>query len=76
MRRPGGRPGIERWKADLVELTRTRRLLRRSVDGGVDVLLDGLGFADGVSLAADDSFVAVAESGTRTVVRRWLTGPN
>ncbi len=68
--------GIEEWKADLVEVTRTGRLLRRSPDGGVEVLLDGLAFANGVALAADESFVAVAETATRTVVRRWLTGPN
>ena len=28
--------GIEDWKADFVELTRTGRLLRRAGDGGVD----------------------------------------
>ncbi len=29
-----------------------------------------------MALAADESYVAVAETGTRTVVRRWLTGPH
>jgi sugar lactone lactonase YvrE len=67
--------GIDEWKADLVEMTCTGRLLRRS-PGGVEVLLDGLAFANGVAVAADESFVAVAETATRTVVRRWLTGPN
>lgn len=66
---------IERWKAEMLELTRTGRLLRRSTDGRVDVLLDGLAFANGVALAADESFVAVAETATRTVARHWLTGP-
>jgi len=66
---------LERWKADFVEGTRTGRLLRRATDGSVEVLLDGLAFANGVALAPDESFVAVAESGGRTVVRRWLTGP-
>lgn len=67
--------GIDAWKADLVELTRTGRLLRRAPDGTVDTLLTGLAFANGVALAADESFVAVAETAARTVVRYWLTGP-
>jgi sugar lactone lactonase YvrE len=66
---------LERWKADLTENTATGRLLRRAADGSVDVVLDGLRFANGVALAADESWVAVAETGGRTVVRRWLTGP-
>ena len=39
------------------------------------VVLDGLAFANGVALAADESFVCVAETRGRTVVRLWLTGP-
>jgi sugar lactone lactonase YvrE len=66
--------GIDRWKADFVERTCTGRLLRRTPDGQVDVILDGLAFANGVALAADESFVAVAETAARTVVRQWLTG--
>jgi sugar lactone lactonase YvrE len=67
--------GIDEWKADLVENTTSGRLLRRAVDGTVDVLLDGLRFANGVALAADESYVAVAETAGRSVVRLWLTGP-
>ncbi len=66
--------GIDRWKADLVENTASGRLLRRDPDGTVTVELDGLRFANGVALAADGSWVAVAETAGRTVVRRWLTG--
>jgi len=66
--------GIDRWKADMVENTATGRLLRRDPDGSVSVVLDGLRFANGVALAADESYVAVAETAGRTVVRRWLTG--
>lgn len=65
---------IERWKTEMVEDTRSGRLLRRNTDGSVDVLLEQLAFANGVALAADESYVAVAESGGRTVARRWLTG--
>ncbi len=70
--------GIDRWKDDFVQNTRTGRLLRLGsavTDGEVEVVLDGLAFANGVALAADESYVAVAETAARTVVRRWLTGP-
>jgi sugar lactone lactonase YvrE len=66
--------GIDRWKADLVENTASGRLLRRDVDGSVTVALDGLRFANGVALAADASYVAVAETAGRSVVRHRLTG--
>jgi sugar lactone lactonase YvrE len=66
--------GVERWKDDFVQNTRTGRLLRLSTDGTVEVVLDGLAFANGVALSAAEDFVCVAESGARTVVRRWLTG--
>jgi sugar lactone lactonase YvrE len=65
---------IARWKADFVEHTQTGRLLCRREDGQVEVRLDGLAFANGVALAKDESYVCVAESGRRTVVRLWLTG--
>lgn len=69
------RYSVDRWKADVVEDTRSGRLLRRGADGSVDVLLEDLRFANGVALAADESFVAVAETAGRSVVRRWLSGP-
>jgi sugar lactone lactonase YvrE len=67
--------GIEQWKDDFVQHTRTGRLMRRDPDGTVTVVLDGLAFANGVALAADESYVCVAETGARTVVRLWLAGP-
>ena len=66
---------VERWKSDFLENTRSGRLLCRRPDGSVEVLLDGLAFANGVALAADESFVAVAETAARTVVRYWFDGP-
>nr|WP_296071146.1 SMP-30/gluconolactonase/LRE family protein [uncultured Actinoplanes sp.] len=65
---------LAEWRAEMAEVTRTGRLLRRRPDGQVDVLLDGLAFANGVALAADESFVVVAETAARTLVRRWPTG--
>ncbi|MGA8258062.1 MAG: SMP-30/gluconolactonase/LRE family protein [Nocardioides sp.] len=66
--------GIDAWKADFVRNTRTGRLLRLNPDGSVDVVLDGLAFANGVALSAAGDFVAVAETAARTVVRRWISG--
>jgi len=66
--------GIDRWKDDFVQNTRTGRLLKLSTDGTIEVVLDGLAFANGVALSAAEDFVCVAETGARTVVRRWLTG--
>lgn len=68
------RYGIEQWKDDFVQHTRTGRLARLGTDGSVEVVIDGLAFANGVALSADEDFVCVAETGARTVVRRWLTG--
>jgi sugar lactone lactonase YvrE len=65
---------IAKWRADFVENTRTGRLLCRRADGTVEVHLDGLAFANGVALAPDESFVCVAETVRRTVVRLWLKG--
>jgi sugar lactone lactonase YvrE len=65
---------LRHWRADLIEHSGTGRLLRRDPNGRVDVLLDGLQFANGVALAADGSFVAVAETGAYRVTRLWLTG--
>lgn len=65
---------IDRWRDDFVQHTRTGRLLCRRADGRVETRLDGLAFANGVALAPDESWVAVAETGARTVVRLWLAG--
>jgi len=65
---------VEHWRADLLEHRGTGRLLRRSPDGTLDVLHDGLHFANGVALAADESFVVVAQTGAYQLDRVWLTG--
>lgn len=66
--------GIDRWKDEMVQNTRTGRLLRLAPDGAVTTAVDGLAFANGVALSGDESFVAVAETAARTVTRYWLTG--
>ncbi|MEO9323667.1 SMP-30/gluconolactonase/LRE family protein [Nocardioides sp. C4-1] len=67
--------GIDDWKSDFVQNTRTGRLCRLDPDGTVTVVVDGLAFANGVALSRDEDYVCVAETGARTVVRRWLSGP-
>lgn len=61
---------LEYWTADILEHSGTGRLLRRSPDGRVEVLADGLQFANGVALT--DHFVAVAQTGLYCVDRVWL----
>lgn len=65
---------IDKWRSDLIEHSGTGRLLARSVDGRVDVLLGGLQFANGVVLAPDESYLLVAETGAARITRYWLTG--
>lgn len=65
---------VPQWRADLIRRTASGRLLRRAPDGTVTELLGGMEFANGVALAADGSFVAVAETGACRVHRVWLTG--
>lgn len=61
---------LEHWTADIIEHSGTGRLLRRTPDGTVDVLVEGLQFANGVALT--DDFVAVAQTGLYCVDRVWL----
>jgi sugar lactone lactonase YvrE len=66
--------GIDHWRAELFEHSGTGRLVRLAPDGKVDVLIDGLEFANGVALAQDETFVCVAETGAYRVQRYWLKG--
>ncbi|CAM3826734.1 SMP-30/gluconolactonase/LRE family protein [Kibdelosporangium persicum] len=66
--------GIDKWRDDLIEQTAGGRLVRRGPDGTFDLLADGLQFANGVALAPDESFVAVAETGALRVMRVGLRG--
>ena len=65
---------IEEWKSDLIAHTRSGRLLRRSPDGTVTTLLDGLAFANGVALTADAEQVWVAETALARVRRMTVDG--
>lgn len=62
------------WKGEVVEDTSSGRLLRRAPDGSVSVVLEGVRFANGVTAAADASYVVVAELNARRLLRHWLSG--
>jgi sugar lactone lactonase YvrE len=66
--------GVDDYKGDLLEHSGTGRLFRRSPDGAVTLLLDGLHFPNGVALAPDESFLWFAETGAYSVDRLWLAG--
>ncbi|MER6348844.1 SMP-30/gluconolactonase/LRE family protein [Streptomyces sp. NPDC001595] len=66
---------LAHWIGDIVEHTGTGRLLRLTPDGTLEVVLEGLQFANGLALSADESFLVVAETGAYRLVRHWLTGP-
>lgn len=59
---------------DIIDKLPTGRLLKRHASGRIEVLMEGLHFANGVVLAEDESFVLVAETGARCIRKYWLTG--
>ncbi|MGW1747672.1 SMP-30/gluconolactonase/LRE family protein [Streptomyces sp. NPDC002092] len=66
---------LDQWIGDIVEHTGTGRLLRLAPGSeSPEVLLEGLQFANGLALSADESFLVVAETGARRLTRYWLTG--
>lgn len=65
---------LDHWRGDIIEHSGTGRLIRYRPDDGAQVLLDGLQFANGVALAADESHLVVAETGRFCLTRYWLTG--
>lgn len=66
---------IHEWRHDIVEGIPTGRLYRLRPGQGLERLMDGLHFANGLALAHDQSWIVVAETGTCRLHRYWLTGP-
>ena len=52
------------------------RLLRRDPDGRVEVVLDGLHFANGITLTPDESALLYAETAAHRISRLPLSGPD
>jgi strictosidine synthase len=67
------RYGMSGYTLDLLEHSGTGRLFARRTDGTVDLLIDGLQFANGVALAPDERYLLVAETGAYRIRRLWLT---
>jgi sugar lactone lactonase YvrE len=67
--------GIDHWRGELLAHSGTGRLFKRTPDGALSVVVDGLEFANGVALAADESFLAIAETSAYRVRKLWLKGP-
>jgi sugar lactone lactonase YvrE len=68
--------GTDEYLFDLLEARPHGRLLRHDpATGRTSLLLDGLHFANGVALSADEDFVAVAECYRYRIVLYWLKGP-
>ena len=44
--------------------------------GSARVIIEGLNFANGVAVSADNRFLLVAETGTYRILRHWLAGPD
>ncbi len=43
--------------------------------GNATTILDGLNYANGVAISADNQFIVVAETGSYRVLKHWLAGP-
>jgi len=67
--------GQPEYVADLLEHSGTGRVLRRDPSGAVDLLADGLDFANGITLSPAQDFLVVAETGGYQLQRVWLSGP-
>jgi len=66
--------GIHEYVADLLEGQPTGRVFKVTPDGSLELVLDGLHFANGVALDDAEDSLFVAETGTYRVHRHWLTG--
>jgi sugar lactone lactonase YvrE len=68
--------GIDEYLYDLLEARPYGRLMAWHPESGeVEVLLDGLYFANGVAVASGGDFVLVNETYRTRIRRFWLTGP-
>ncbi|HEX9765345.1 MAG TPA: SMP-30/gluconolactonase/LRE family protein [Nitriliruptorales bacterium] len=68
---------LAHYKRDLFEHRPSGRVLAYHPDDGqLELIADGLHFANGVALAGDESWLAVCETGEYRITRVWLTGPD
>lgn len=67
--------GFADYLADMFEHSRTGRLFAYDPDGTVRLLLDGLAFANGVTMPHGEQCVLVAETSEYRITRLWVSGP-
>ncbi len=65
---------IHEYVADLLEGRPTGRVFKLTPDGSLELIVDGLHFANGVALDADETSLFIAETGTYRVHRHRLRG--
>ena len=65
---------IHEYANDVIEGHGTGRLFRLASDGSLDLLLDGLHFANGVALDPAEDSIFVVETGQYRINRYWLKG--
>lgn len=68
--------GFEHFLAPILEGRGRGGLFRLDTDGTVTTLVDGLYFANGVTVSADGSALVFAETLARRLSKYWLTGPH
>lgn len=66
---------FEHFDGAIMEARGTGGLYRLSTDGSVATLVEGLYFANGVTVTADGSALVFAETQGRRLSKYWLTGP-
>ncbi|WP_328994036.1 SMP-30/gluconolactonase/LRE family protein [Kribbella sp. NBC_01245] len=64
---------VDEWMADLLEHSATGRLFRRTTDGKVTKLADGLAFPNGVALSADGNTLFFVETAGYRLLKLDLT---
>jgi sugar lactone lactonase YvrE len=63
---------LHEYVNDLLEGQLTGRLLARHPNGAIEVVLEGLQFANGVALDPEEASVFVVETGRYAIHRHWL----
>lgn len=66
----------EHFAAAILEARGSGRLFRLDADGTVTTLVDGLYFANGITVTADESALVFAETQGRRLSKYWLRGPH
>lgn len=64
------------YQAAIIEARGTGGLYRLDPDGSVHLVVDGLYFANGLTVTADGSALVFAETQARKLSKYWLAGPD